>query len=85
MPIAKVRGLALHYEVKGSGEPLVVLMGQSTGPAGRNGLIKSLAQHYTVITHDQRGTGRVYRNNLIFLSYLNRDYFDYRRFNVVFC
>lgn len=58
MPIAKVQGLALHYEVSGSGEPLVVLMGQSTGPAGRNDLIKSLAQHYTVITHDQRGTGR---------------------------
>ena len=58
MPIATVQGLALHYEVSGSGEPLLILMGQSTGPAGRDDLIKGLAQHYSVITHDQRGTGR---------------------------
>lgn len=58
MPQATIQGLTLHYTVAGSGEPLVLLMGQSTGPAGRDDLLKSLAQHYTVITHDQRGTGR---------------------------
>ena len=58
MPQATIQGLTLHYTVAGSGEPLVLLMGQSTGPAGRDELLKGLAQHYTVITHDQRGTGR---------------------------
>lgn len=61
MPTASVHGLALHYGVAGSGEPLVLLMGQSTGPAGREPLISGLAQHYSVITHDQRGTGRSQR------------------------
>lgn len=61
MPKATVHGLALHYEVSGSGEPLVLLMGQSTGPAGRGDLIRGLAQRCTVITHDQRGTGRSQR------------------------
>lgn len=58
MPQATIQGLTLHYTVSGGGEPLVLLMGQSTGPAGRDDLVKGLAQHYTVITHDQRGTGR---------------------------
>ena len=58
MPQATVQGLTLHYTVAGGGEPLVLLMGQSTGPAGRDDLLQGLAEHYTVITHDQRGTGR---------------------------
>ena len=55
---ATVQGLMLHYEVTGSGDPLVLLMGQSTGPVGRDDLVKTLARHYQVITHDPRGTGR---------------------------
>ena len=58
MPKATLQGVTLHYEVSGGGEPLVLLMGQSTGPDGRDNLVKGLARHYTVITHDQRGTGR---------------------------
>ena len=58
MPAVSVQGVSLHYEVTGSGDPLLVLMGQSTGPDGRGALIGGLARHYTVITHDQRGTGR---------------------------
>lgn len=58
MPKATARGLTLHYESCGDGEPLVLLTGQSTGPSGREELVKALARYYTVITHDQRGTGR---------------------------
>jgi len=58
MPKAKVQGLTLHYEVTGAGDPLLLVVGQSTGPAGREELIRLLARHYTVVTHDQRGTGR---------------------------
>lgn len=58
MPMTTVQGVALHYEISGAGDPLLVLMGQSTGPDGRGQLLSGLARHYTVITHDQRGTGR---------------------------
>jgi len=58
MPHATVQGLTLHYTVAGEGDPLVLLVGQSTGPAGRADLLKGLAQRYMVIAHDQRGTGR---------------------------
>ncbi|MEP6701674.1 MAG: alpha/beta hydrolase [Betaproteobacteria bacterium] len=58
MPEVSVQGVSLHYEVTGSGDPLLVLMGQSTGPEGRAALLGGLARHYTVVTHDQRGTGR---------------------------
>lgn len=58
MPEVSVQGVSLHYELTGTGDPLLVLMGQSTGPDGRGALIGALARSYTVITHDQRGTGR---------------------------
>jgi len=58
MPIAKVHGLALHYDVAGRGHPLLLLMGQSVGPLGRDRLLADLGAHYSVVRHDQRGTGR---------------------------
>ena len=58
MPQATVQGLTLHYTISGDGDPLVLLMGQSMGPAGRDNLLNGLAQHYKVIAHDQRGIGR---------------------------
>ncbi len=59
MPIAKVRGVNINYEVLGSGGPWVAL-----SPGGRRALdnVKSLARHvadagYRVLIHDRRNCG----------------------------
>lgn len=57
MPMADVDGGVLHYEISGSGSPLVLLLPQSSGPAGRQSFIDGLARHHAVVTYDQRGTG----------------------------
>jgi aminoacrylate hydrolase len=62
MPIADIPGGSLRYEIHGRGlegdsAPLVLLLPQSTGPVGLNGLIDGLVQHHTVIAYNQRGTG----------------------------
>jgi len=58
MPRTTVQGVELHYDIVGSGEPLMLLVGQSTGPDGRDALVQALARRHAVILHDQRGTGR---------------------------
>ena len=58
MPEADVRGAKVFYELAGNGTPLILLLPQSTGPAGRQGLIDGLARHHTVVTYDPLGTGR---------------------------
>lgn len=58
MPIASIRGAEIYYELTGEGPPLVLTMGQGTGPDARTGLITMLAASHCVLTYDQRGTGR---------------------------
>jgi len=58
MPKALIAGAQIHYEVVGQGHPLVLTTGQGTGPESRDELIRSLARHHTVLSYDQRGTGR---------------------------
>ena len=59
MPIAKVRGASINYEVLGTHGPWVAL-----SPGGRRALenVKPLAQHmadqgYRVLIHDRRNCG----------------------------
>jgi 3-oxoadipate enol-lactonase len=57
VPKAKVNGITLHYEVEGSGPPLLLVSGLG---GNRNGWVLSkplLTDDYTVITFDNRGTG----------------------------
>lgn len=61
MPKATIQGVELYYETSGTGDPLVLLMGQSSGPGGRAPLLDALGRNNTVIWHDQRGTGRSQR------------------------
>lgn len=58
MAKAKVGGAEIFYEVQGKGPPLVFTGGQGTGPEARAELIAGLARHRTLLTYDQRGTGR---------------------------
>ena len=58
MPLARIGKHEIYYEVLGQGHPLVLSAGQGTGPQARAELIRVLAQHFSVLTYDQRGTGR---------------------------
>lgn len=57
MPNAEINGGYLNYEMRGSGPPLVLLLPQSSGPNGIGTFTDAMAQHFTLITYDQRGTG----------------------------
>ena len=59
MPLFKLRdGADLYYEMKGSGPPLFLVPG--LGGDGRfwQSNVAGLAQHFTVVVHHHRGTGR---------------------------
>ncbi|MFD0472832.1 alpha/beta fold hydrolase [Nonomuraea thailandensis] len=53
-----VPGARLHYEVRGSGPVLLVMLGGSTDPAMAAPLAEILSGRHTVITYDRRGYSR---------------------------
>jgi pimeloyl-ACP methyl ester carboxylesterase len=58
MPIAKVNGINIAYDVNGQGEPLVLIMGFAAGKSlwmHQTGFFK---KNYRVITFDNRGVGK---------------------------
>ena len=58
MPLAKLNGVSISYQVEGQGEPLVMIMGFS---GGRSGWIRQrpfFKKYYWVITFDNRGVGK---------------------------
>lgn len=58
VPMAFVNGLNLHYEVRGQGEPLLLIPGLSTDITAYRGVIDGLAPRLQVIAFDPRGAGR---------------------------
>ena len=58
MPMAKIGEAELFFDITGHGSPVVVTAGQGSGPEARAGLIEGLARQHTVLSYDQRGTGR---------------------------
>jgi 3-oxoadipate enol-lactonase len=64
MPVAKVGGINIYYEIHGRGEPLVLIYGY----AGHSGLwfrqIPVLSKKYRVIAFDNRGMGRSDKPNI---------------------
>lgn len=57
MVMAKLDLGALHYQTKGTGPALIMLLPISRGPEGLNRLIHKLADDFQVIWYDQRGYG----------------------------
>jgi len=56
--LVKVNGTQIYYEARGSGPPLLLIMGL-TGDAGWfEPLAEFLAEQFTVITYDRRGNSR---------------------------
>jgi pimeloyl-ACP methyl ester carboxylesterase len=58
MPRARVNGSELYYEVRGTGPPVLLIMG-ATGDGGHFDVIADLlCDEFTVVTYDRRGNGR---------------------------
>src|SRR5213592_4254876 len=57
MPIARVNGVSLYYEVAGRGAPLVLVHGFACGIRSWDPLFRSLSRYRRVITYDVRGHG----------------------------
>jgi len=59
MPKLKVADINIHYDVYGSGEPLLMIMGLGASSASwEPELVRELAQSFRTITFDNRGTGQ---------------------------
>ncbi len=58
MPFAEVSGIRLHYQTRGQGEPLILIMGLSAdGPVWEDHA-KAWEKHFTCYLLDNRGVGR---------------------------
>lgn len=55
MPFARANRIILHYDVTGSGEPLLLIPGLGANLLGWDHQIPVLAQHFQVIAFDSRG------------------------------
>ena len=58
MPYALINDVSIYYEELGSGEPLLLVMGQGSDHHGWDGVRDDFAAHHRVIVFDHRGTGQ---------------------------
>jgi aminoacrylate hydrolase len=58
MPMASIDDGNIHYERDGAGQPMIMLLPQSSGPVGTAPFLNRLSANFTVIRYDQRGTGQ---------------------------
>lgn len=58
MPVVSANGIQQYYEITGDGPPLVLVAGMGGTANYWEEQVGFFSQHYTVITYDQRGTGR---------------------------
>lgn len=58
MPFAELSTVRLHYQIDGSGPPLVLLAGMLSDGASWAPVLEALAARFTVIRPDNRTTGR---------------------------
>src|SRR5581483_3862210 len=58
MPTIQVNDIHIYYEIRGEGEPLVLIAGLSTDIIAYGRIIGELSQTYRVIAFDNRGAGR---------------------------
>jgi len=57
MPIARVNGVSLYYEIAGRGAPLVLVHGFACGIRSWDPQVRALSRYRRVITYDVRGHG----------------------------
>ena len=58
MPIARAGAVNIHYDVRGSGQPILLIMGfRSSSQMWGQAFLDPLSRNFRVITFDNRGTG----------------------------
>ncbi|MFF0388486.1 alpha/beta fold hydrolase [Kitasatospora sp. NPDC004615] len=55
MPLARVNGVGLYYELAGDGDPLVLVHGSWTDHVTWGAVVPDLAERYRVLAYDRRG------------------------------
>jgi aminoacrylate hydrolase len=74
MPTARVGGADIHYEIHGSGPPLLLVAGLGGVGAYWEPQIASFARRFTVVVHDHRGCGRSTRSEIAYsVDQMTRD------------
>ena len=54
----RVNGVEMHYDLQGTGEPLVLIHGAQGDRSMFSGLVPVFAKQFQVLTFDQRGSGQ---------------------------
>jgi 3-oxoadipate enol-lactonase len=58
MPKIEANGIQINYEIQGKGQPLVLIAGLGYGLWQWHKVVPGLAQHFQVVTFDNRGAGQ---------------------------
>jgi pimeloyl-ACP methyl ester carboxylesterase len=58
MPTMKINDINMYYELRGEGEPIVLIAGLGTDISPYREIIRRLSQKYKVLAFDNRGVGR---------------------------
>lgn len=58
MPFAELSDAKIHYEIIGSGEPVLLVAGLGGAASYWEPNLEAFAKRYQVVLHDHRGTGR---------------------------
>jgi len=58
VPKVKVNDIQLYYEVRGEGEPLVLIMGLGASTRGWDMQVPTFSREFQVVAFDNRGSGR---------------------------
>ena len=58
LPSLKINGINVIYEIRGEGEPLLIIPGLATDVTQIESLVEGLSKSYQVIALDNRGVGR---------------------------
>jgi pimeloyl-ACP methyl ester carboxylesterase len=73
MPVLKTVDVEIHYEVTGSGPPLILIAGLASDHASWGPVTPTLAKHFTLIMPDNRGCGQTRTSEAITIDVMAED------------